>query len=305
MQGSGTFCVEATVGSVLPRDGRLLVLANGAYGQRIAQIADRLGIAHALLDAGETVRVEPALVAAALEREKGLSHVAVVHCETTTGILNPVTEIGRVVKTAGLGFIVDAMSSFGGIEMDWPASGADFIVTSANKCLEGVPGCGMVLARPEALRAAAGRARSLSLDLYDQWRVMEEEGGKWRFTSPTHVVRALAQAVAELAAEGGVPARAARYRDNQRRLVEGMAGLGFAPLLPRSWQSPIITSFRYPDHPDFAFPRFYAALKAEGFVIYPGKVTGAATFRIGNIGQVFAEDIARLLAAVAKSRYWL
>jgi 2-aminoethylphosphonate-pyruvate transaminase len=304
MQGSGTFCVEACLGTLLPENGCLLVLANGAYGARIAKIARVLRIPVIEEDFGEVSPVDPARVAALLSAHPEVSHVAVVHCETTTGMLNPIREIGAAVKAAGKRYIVDAMSSFGGIPIDMAEIGADALVSSANKCVQGVPGFGYVLARREVLEGCAGQARSLSLDLYDQWQAMEKGGGKWRFTSPTHVVRAFAQAMEELAAEGGVAARFARYSGNQAALVAGMAELGFATLLPRAWQSPIITAFHDPDSPDYAFKPFYERLKAKGFVIYPGKVTTANTFRIGNIGEVYPQDIARLLAAVKDCLYW-
>ncbi len=304
MQGSGTFCVEATLGTALPAGGRLLVLANGHYGQRMARIAECLRIDHVLVDFGETQPPCAGLVAKTLAADPKISHVAVVHCETTTGMLNPVADIGRAVKDAGRVFIVDAMSSFGGMPMDLAALGADFLVSSANKCLEGVPGFGFVLARRQILESLAGRSRSLSLDLHDQWRVMEEQQGKWRFTSPTHTVRAFSQALAELEAEGGIAARHARYVENRRLLVTGMHDLGFRTLLPAAWQSPIITSFFSPEHPDYDFGRFYDGLKSRGFVIYPGKVSGADCFRIGTIGHVFPADIRRLLAAIRDSMYW-
>jgi 2-aminoethylphosphonate-pyruvate transaminase len=304
MQGSGTFSVESVVGTAIPEGGKLLVVANGAYGQRIAVIASYLRIPHTVLNPGETEPPTPEALREELERNPEISHVAVVHCETTTGMLNPVEELGPVVKTAGCAYIVDAMSSFGGVPLDQAAMGADFLISSANKCIQGVPGFGFVVARRGELECCAGRARSLSLDLYEQWRSMEEKGGKWRFTSPTHVVRAFATAMDELAAEGGVEARHARYQTNQRMLVEGMRALGFSTLLPDGLQSPIITSFLSPGEPGYSFQGFYDALKARGFVIYPGKVTDRDTFRIGNIGEVYPQDIARLLAAVEESMSW-
>lgn len=304
MQGSGTFCVEACIGTLLPENGCLLVLANGVYGKRIATIARILHIPVIEEDFGEVSPVDPDRVKELLAAHPEISHVAVVHCETTTGMLNPIKEVGAAVKAAGKTYIVDAMSSFGGVPIDMADIGADALISSANKCIQGVPGFGFVLAKKTVLEQCAGRARSLSLDLYDQWRTMENGGGKWRFTSPTHVVRAFAQALDELAAEGGVAARYARYKGNQAALVAGMAELGFDTLLPKKWQSPIITSFYDPKHPDYAFKKFYDRLKTEGFVIYPGKVTTADTFRIGNIGEVYPADIERLLVAVKKSMYW-
>lgn len=304
MQGSGTFSVEAAVGTAIPRSGKLLVLANGAYGQRIAEIARYLGIALAVLDSGEFEPIDLDALCDTLDRDRAITHVAVVHVETTTGMLNPIAELGAIVKAAGRDYIVDAMSSFGGIPMDMAELNADFLISSANKCIQGVPGFGFIVARYAAMEAAAGNARSLSLDAHAQWRAMESGHGKWRFTSPTHVVRAFRQALDELDAEGGVEARAVRYAANQRILVEGMRKLGFRTLLPDSLQSPIITSFVSPDHPNYAFQRFYVALKKRGFVIYPGKVTGAETFRIGNIGEVYREDVERLLDVMGEAMYW-
>lgn len=305
MQGSGTFCVESVIGTALPAHGKLLVLANGAYGQRIAEMASYLRIALEVHDSGELAPPDLDRLQQALARDRAITHVAMVHCETTTGMLNPVAAVGQRVKSAGRVFIVDAMSSFGGIPMTMEDCGADFLISSANKCIQGVPGFGFVIARREAIAVCAGQARSLSLDLHAQWKQMEEGNGKWRFTSPTHVVRAFAQALVELAAEGGVSARHRRYQSNQRTLVSGMRELGFRTLLDDALQSPIITAFHSPAHPRYAFARFYQALKQKGFVIYPGKVTAGDTFRIGNIGDVHPADIARLLNVIAGSRYWL
>jgi 2-aminoethylphosphonate-pyruvate transaminase len=304
MQGSGTFCVEAVLATAVPPDGKLLVLANGAYGRRMAEIARRIGLHHDCLDFEEVLPVDPERTDQALAADPKITHVAVVHCETTTGMLNPVGDIGMIVGSRGKTYIVDAMSSFGGIPMDADGIGADYLVSSANKCIQGVPGFGFVIARKSVLEQTRGQARSLSLDLYDQWQTMETHQGKWRFTSPTHTVRAFSQALAELTAEGGVHARHARYRQNQRVLAEGMVELGFAPLLPGALQSPIITAFCSPQDPAYDFRRFYGRLKRAGFVIYPGKVTDVDTFRIGNIGDVHPEDMHRLLDAVQASIFW-
>jgi 2-aminoethylphosphonate-pyruvate transaminase len=304
MQGSGTFSVEATLTTALPAHGRLLVLANGAYGRRMGEIARRCGIDYLLQDSGEQSPPDLGRLAEILAADAAITHVAVVHCETTTGMLNPIEEIGAVVKQYGRAYIVDAMSSFGGVPMDMARIQADWLVSSANKCIQGVPGFGFVIARRAELTNCRGRARSLSLDLYDQWETMETNNGKWRFTSPTHVVRAFAQALAELAAEGGVAARHRRYRENHQILTQGMARLGFDPLLPAPLMSPIITAFRSPTAPGYDFKRFYAALKARGFVIYPGKVTDLDTFRIGHIGDVEPEDMRRLVNTIAAVKFW-
>lgn len=298
MQGSGTFAVEATVGTVLPPEGKLLVLVNGAYGRRIVEIAERLKIQHVAVEQPETEATDPLAVEQVLQQDSTITHVAMVHCETTTGMLNPAAAVGKRVNAAERVFILDAMSSFGGLPMTMESVDADFLIASANKCIQGTPGFGFVIADREKLAATAGQARSLSLDLHGQWYEMEENGGKWRFTSPTHIVRAFQQALDELDSEGGIAARSQRYLSNQKQLVEGMRQIGFRTLLEDDLQSPIITAFHYPAAANFSFLSFYEALKQRRFVIYPGKVTGADTFRIGNIGHVFAPDIQQLLSAV-------
>lgn len=297
MQGSGTFCVEATLGTAVRPSDKLLVAANGAYGKRMGVIADYYHIDCDVMRFEETEAVDPARIDTYLTAHGEVTHVSVVHCETTTGVLNPLEEIASVVKRHGKVLIVDAMSSFGGVPIDMARLGIDFMISSANKCIQGVPGFGFVIAQRSLLEQCGGVARSLSLDLYDQWRTMEDGHGKWRFTSPTHVVRAFMQAMAELRAEGGIEARHARYRENHDTLVEGMRSLGFRTLLPDEVQSPIITSFYYPNA-EFDFKDFYTKLKERGFVIYPGKISQANTFRIGNIGDVFPEDFRRLTQAI-------
>jgi putative phosphonoacetaldehyde dehydrogenase/2-aminoethylphosphonate--pyruvate transaminase len=305
MQRSGTFSVESVIGSVIPADGKLLVLANGAYGQRLAKIAARLKISLQVQDSGETSPPDGLLLEKALADDKSITHVALVHGETTTGMLNPLDGIAAAVKSAGRILIVDAMCTFGGVPVDVDQLGIDFIISSANKCIQGVPGFGFIVAKRESLLATEGRARSLSLDLFDQWKTMEEWSGKWRFTSPTHTVRAFAQALEELDEEGGVMARHQRYTQNQRVLTEGMAALGFRSLCPADFQSPIITAFHYPETTKFEFKRFYTLLKQKGFVIYPGKVTDVNTFRIGTIGDVDEQAIRELLEAIEECQYWV
>ena len=305
MQGCGTGCVEATVGSVVPEEGKLLIVSNGVYGLRIVEIAEYLGVNHRVLDFGEVGETNPQRIEEALRSDPYISHVVLVHCETTTGRLNPLPEIATVVKNNSCCLIVDAMSSFGGIPLDVARLGIDFLISSANKCIQGVPGFGFVIARQQALEEAKGRARSLTFDLYAQWQCMENHSGKWRFTSPTHTVLAFEQALKELTEEGGVAARYQRYCENHRVLVEGMKELGFECLLSPEEQSPIITSFYTPDHPEFEFKVFYDALKERGFVIYPGKVSKAPCFRIGTIGHVFPENFHQLVQEVQNCMYWL
>ena len=295
MQGSGTFAIEAAISSAVPRDGSLLVLVNGVYGRRMVRIAEVHGIAcHQLLFA-ENQPVDPAVLREELTHDPA-THVAVVHCETTTGMLNPVQEIGTVVREAGTSYIVDAMSSFGGVPLDVAAAHIDFLISSANKCIEGVPGFGFVIVRRAALERCRGQARTLSLDLHDQWAGLERDG-QFRFTPPTHSLLAFRWALDELAAEGGVAGRAARYRRNAETLVAGMRELGFETYLRDEYCSAIITTFRYPNDPCFSFEGLYRQLSDAGFVIYPGKLTSEACFRIGTIGHITEKDILALLSA--------
>ncbi|MGY3889806.1 2-aminoethylphosphonate--pyruvate transaminase [Aeromonas mytilicola] len=304
LQGSGSYVVESVLGSAIGAEECLLIINNGAYGARMGEMARCLDLRHHELDCGETTRPEPAAIDAMLARHPEITHLAIVHCETTTGMLNPLEEVAELCQRRGIRLIVDAMSSFGGIPIDMGRLGIEFLISSANKCIQGVPGFGFVIARRAALMACAGRARSVSLDLHAQWQTMEQQGGKWRFTSPTHTVLAFAQALRELDEEGGIAARHQRYSENQRTLVDGMAALGFAPLLPEEWQSPIITAFYSPTHPDYRFADFYQRLKEQSFVIYPGKVSQADCFRIGNIGDVTPARVRALLAAMASACYW-
>ena len=300
MQGSGTFSVESVIGTVIPKDGKLLVLTNGAYGNRIGQIADILQIDSIILDSGEKDPINVLELNARLKNDPDITHVAVVHCETTTGILNDIETIGRVVKQYDKTFIVDAMSSFGGIPMDISELQIDYLISSSNKCIQGVPGFGFVIANKSDLSRCKDQARSLSLDLYDQWVNMEDGKGKWRYTSPTHVVKAFQQALIELEEEGGVEARHNRFKNNQQRLVQDMKAMGFLPLLKEDLQSPIITSFYYPEDSEFEFTHFYDYLKEQGYVIYPGKISEAETFRIGNIGHVYESDMNDLVDVVGQ-----
>jgi len=299
MQGSGTFVVESVISSAIPRNGKLLVLVNGAYGRRIAQTARVHGIPLDVFEVAENKKFTAELVAEYLATASGITHVAVVHCETTSGMLNQVEEIGHVVHAAGASYIVDAMSSFGAVPIDMVGSHIDFLVSSANKCIEGVPGFGFVLANRRALDSAKGNARTLSLDLYDQWAGMEADG-HFRFTPPIHTILAFEQALNELDEEGGVSARGERYRQNHVTLCRGMKALGFEIYLANEDQSFIITSFRYPANPAFQFADFYERLWTLGFAIYPGKLSYESCFRIGTIGRISTADIEALLSAISR-----
>lgn len=300
VQGSGTFVLEAMVGTMVPRDGRLLVLVNGAYGRRVAKMCDYYGRAYDTIEWDEDEPVDPATVDGRLAAAPSFTHVLVMHCETTSGILNPVERVAEICARHGAGLLIDAMSAFGAIPLDARMTHFDALVASSNKCIEGAPGVGFAVIRKAALEAAKGNAASLSLDLYDQWEVMEKTG-QWRFTPPTHVIMALREALREHEQEGGVIGRGVRYRDNCRILVEGMRKMGFQTLLPDALQAPIIVTFYTPADPRFSFQRFYDALCGRGFVIYPGKLTVADSFRIGCIGRLGAKQMRDALAAIRET----
>ncbi|MHC1768739.1 MAG: 2-aminoethylphosphonate--pyruvate transaminase [Verrucomicrobiia bacterium] len=300
MQGSGTFGLESVLGTVIPADGKLLVLANGAYGERMAKTAERLRIPCDVLRTPEDQVPDAEVLDRALKKDGKITHVAVVHCETTTGILNPVAQLGATARGAGKVFIVDAMSSFGCLPIDFDRDGVDFLVTSPNKCLEGVPGFSIVFARRDLLLASEGSARSLSLDLLGQYQEFERSG-QFRFTPPTHTILALARALDELDQEGGRTARLARYADNHELLLDGMRKLGIQPFLRKDVQSCIITAFHCPKDPHFSFRDLYHLLSDEGMIIYPGKLTAADTFRVGSIGRIFPADVLQLLAAFERA----
>lgn len=297
MQGSGTFAVEAMLGTMIPADGKVLVLINGAYGERIARICDHHGRAVEKLTWAENVPVNVDELNHTLANDADITHVVVVHCETTTGILNPVKKVADAVKSHGRRLLIDSMSAFGALELNASDVQFDAVAASSNKCLEGVPGMGICLARKDVLEKCAGNSPSVSLDLYDQWVAMEKNA-QWRFTPPVQVIAAFNQALNEYDEEGGVAGRHARYANNCKILVDGMRELGFVPLLPDELQAPIIVTFLMPDDPNFKFQEFYDALRDLGYVIYPGKLTVADTFRIGCIGKMGAEQMNGALEAI-------
>jgi len=297
MQGSGTFAVESALACATDPNGKVLVLMNGAYGKRAAQLLEMMGRRYVTLDKGDYLPPQPDEVAALLQQDADITAVFLVHCETSSGILNPLEAIAEVVRDHGKTLIVDAMSSFGGVPISLATTPIDVLISSANKCIEGVPGFGFVIIRQTLLAAGKGRAHSLSLDLYAQWDYMERTG-QWRFTPPTHTVVAFQAALAQHREEGGVAGRCARYTDNREVLVKGMRALGFSTLLEDEWLSPIITTFLSPSDPAFEFKTFYAALKTRGFLIYPGKLTDVDSFRIGCIGQLDTAVIEQLLSVI-------
>lgn len=293
MQGSGTFGVESVLTSVIGREEKLLIAANGAYGERMEDIAGHGGVAYTAYHEHYAQVPRAEVIREMLEKDPKITHVAMVHSETTSGILNDIETVGKIVKEMGRVFIVDAMSSFGGVDIPVKDWGIDFLISSANKCIQGVPGFSFIIADRKLLEESRGKARSLSLDLYDQWKTMEADG-KWRFTSPTHVVLAFAGALKELKEEGGIPARSRRYRENNELLIRRMEELGIRTYIEKEHQGPVITTFFYPENYNFKFSEMYHYIKDRGYAIYPGKVTEAETFRIGNIGEIYKEDIDRV-----------
>ncbi|MFO1084584.1 MAG: 2-aminoethylphosphonate--pyruvate transaminase [Reyranellaceae bacterium] len=297
VQGSGTFAVEAMITSFVPRTGKILVLINGAYGQRALKIAQIAGRAALALETPEDTPPDLATLDRLLSHDPAISHVFAVHCETTSGVLNPIAEIAGLVARHGRRLLVDSMSAFGALEIDARQVRYDALAASSNKCLEGVPGLGFVICRNEALAECKGNATTLVLDLYDQADAFARTG-QYRFTPPIHVIVALGKAIEEHAAEGGVAGRGRRYRDNAKVLIDGMRAMGFRTLLGDKLQAPIIVTFHMPTDPKFVFQRFYDGLKDRGYVIYPGKLTVAESFRMGCIGRLYPEHMRGALAAV-------
>jgi 2-aminoethylphosphonate-pyruvate transaminase len=299
MQGSGTFAVEAMLTTFVPPGGKVLLLINGAYGQRAKKICDIARRPYTVHETPEDTPPDLAAVDKMLQADKSIGHVFAVHCETTSGILNPIVEIGALVQKHGRRLLIDAMSAFGALPLDAATTAFDAVAASSNKCIEGVPGLGFVICRETALAETKGNATTLVLDLHDQWQNFTKTG-QYRFTPPIHVIVSFHQALTEFWAEGGQPGRGGRYAENGKVLIDGMRKLGFRTLLPDRLQAPIIITFHMPKDPKFVFQTFYDRLKDRGYVIYPGKLTVADSFRIGCIGRLNADHMRGVLAAVAE-----
>ena len=297
LQGSGTFSVEAAVATLVPRDGHVLVLDNGAYCKRAAKLTTLMGRRCTVMGFDDAVQVSPAALAERLQSDRTITHVVMIHCETGAGVLNPLQAVADVCAANGKGLIVDAMSSFGAIEIDARKTRFDALVAASGKCLEGVPGMGFVFIRKAVLDECAGRSQSLAMDLHDQYVYMEKTT-QWRFTPPTHVVVALAEAIAQFEAEGGQPARLARYTSNYQTLITGMKKLGFKPFLDPAIQAPIIVTFHAPADSRYDFKTFYAAARSRGFILYPGKLTQIETFRVGCIGAIGPDEMEQAVHAM-------
>ena len=298
LQGSGTFSIEAAVATLVPSKGHVLVLDNGAYCKRAAKLASLMGRRCTLMPFADNEAVSPSALREKLTADSSITHVVLIHCETGAGVLNPLQAVADICAQFDKGLIVDAMSSFAAIEIDARKTRFDALIAASGKCLEGVPGMGFVFIRKAVLDGCAGQSQSLAMDLYDQYIYMEKTG-QWRFTPPTHVVVALAEAISQFEAEGGQPARLARYTNNYETLVCGMTALGFKPFLDPAIQAPIIVTFHAPAHPNYDFKRFYDAAKARGFILYPGKLTQVETFRVGCIGAITSVEIEQAVHAIA------
>ncbi len=300
MQGSGTFSVEAALGTLVPRDARVLVPNNGAYCARILKECRYLGRAAVDLAIPEDKPATAEAIAAAIAADPAITHVALVHCETGAGIRNDLEGIADVCKRTGRALIIDAMSSFAALPIDVRKTPFDALIAASGKCLEGVPGMGFVIARKTVLEASAGRSHSLALDLHDQYVYMQKTT-QWRYTPPTHVVAALRAAIDQFIAEGGQLARGARYAANCATLIEGMRSIGFRPFLPADVQAPIIVTFHAPADPAYDFKRFYNAVRERGYILYPGKLTQIETFRVGCIGAIDSNEMRNVVTAVAEA----
>ena len=300
LQGSGTFSVEAALANLVPRDGKVLVPNNGAYCARIVKILKYLGREHSAIDLPEDKQATAAMLDGAFKMDPRITHVAQVHCETGTGILNPLPEIAAACARHGKGLIVDAMSSFGAIDIDVAKYPIDAVIAASGKCIEGAPGMGLVIARQAVLEMCQGNSHSLAMDLYDQWTYMQKTT-QWRFTPPTHVVAAFRAALDQFKAEGGTLARGARYRKNCDTLVDAMSALGFRSFLPKSVQAPIIVTFHAPADSNYAFKSFYEKVRSRGYILYPGKLTQVETFRVGCIGAIDASEMRNVASAVAET----
>lgn len=295
--GSATYANEAAIATLVPEGGKLLIHSNGVYGDRLIEICAATGTPHAVIRTPPFTPATAEAFEAAIAADKAITHVFVVHCETSTGVINPLEPVAEICRRHSIGLLIDAVASFGAMPIDAKALRFDAVMLSSNKCMQGVPGVGWAVVRTTVLEAARGHRRSLTLDLWDQNQHLDRTGA-FRFTPPTQVVAAFAQACREHAAEGGTEARLERYRRNWRRLVGGMRQMGFRTVVPDAFASPIVATFHNPDHPDFSFEKLFQGMKRRGYVIFPGRLALADTFRIGCMGDVTEEDIGDAMVAV-------
>lgn len=300
MQGSDTFGLESVIGSTIPHNGKLLAIVNGAYGARIAEMAKILGVNTQVAAYRENTTPDPDHIDKLLRKDPSITNVSVVHCETSSGIMNPIREIGEVVKRHDKIYFVNGIISFGGVPINFQKCNIDYLVAGANKSLEGVPGFSIIFAKTDVLKKTKGYRRSLSLDLYAQWEELEENN-EFRFTPPIHTMLALNQALKELEMEGGIEGRAARYKANCKVLIPGMRKMGFREYLFPNLRSYIITSYLDHDHPNYSFDKFYDLLNEKDQIVYPWKLSSWNGFRVGTIGRIYPSDMKILLNAIHES----
>lgn len=301
LQGSATYGIEAAFLTLVDKaTSKVLVVENGFYGVRLREVIEALGHNVVGLECPVIPPVSSADIRTALDEDPAITHLALCHCDTGTGVLNPLEGIADLCKERGIKLMIDAIASFGGFDIGAEALDFEAVMVSPNKCLEGVPGVAFVICKHRSLVEGEGRAPSSVLDLYAQWAFMEEKGW-FRTTPPTHVLLAMANAVERHKAEGGIEARNARYQRNWQRLVDGLRQHGFATFLPDEYASPIIATFHDPDDPNYTFPAFYAAMEKRGFVIFPGRLTSAHTFRVGTMGDLTEGDMSLIIQAVLDS----
>ena len=294
--GSGTAAVEAIISSVIASDDKVLILNNGAYGARMCEIASAYGIDH--VDFGSSATEEPDYIELErrLHEDRSITHVAVVHNETTTGLLNDIERIGRICNRYGAEFIVDAMSSYAALPICMATMNIDYLAASSNKNLQGMAGVSFVVSRNELLEQSSKTPRSYYLNLYQQHAYFKKTG-QMRFTPPVQTLYALKQALVEHAAETTV-GKYRRYTACWRILQEGLATLGLTTLVADKCHSRIITSVVEPDHEGYSFDAMHDELYRQGFTIYPGKLNGSKTFRIANIGDITPDDMHAFLCAL-------
>lgn len=297
LQGSATYAVEAVFQTLVPRGSSVLIIDNGAYGTRMANIAEALGLRVTRLSFGLTPLPSAADIEAALRRDPAIEYVSLCHVETSTGAQNPIEDIAAVAHAHGKKVIIDAVASFGGLPIDVEVLRPEAVILSPNKCLEAVPGMGIVIARRDLLEASKGRSPSPCLDLHDQWDFLQKNGF-FRWTPPTHVLAALAESLRAHKAEGGIAPRHARYRGHWTRLVAAMRARGFSTLLPDADNAPIVTSFHVLDDPRFSFQSLFDALEKRGVIIFPGNFPAVGTFRIGVMGDLRTADIDYIIASI-------
>jgi 2-aminoethylphosphonate aminotransferase len=294
--GSGTAVMDSVINSVIPGNKKIAVIVNGAYGERLVRIARTYKIPCLPIIFDWREKPDLKKLDRLLKNDTSVCCVALVHHETTTGILNPITEVGRIVKKYNCTYIVDAISSYAGIPIDIKESKADFLLSTSNKCIQGMAGLAFVVCKKSALESIKNyEKRSFYLDLYNQYDYLEKTG-QTPFTPPVQIAYALKQAIKEYFEEGG-DRRYARYTENWKTLRSGLLDLGFTLLLKEDQESHILLTVIEPEAKNFDFEKMHDYLYDLGFTIYPGKLK-QKTFRLANMGAIYPADITAFLTAL-------